>query len=144
MKIETYDNSKHRSQVISLWNSVFAYKDRRNDPGIAIDKKLEVDDQIYVAVNKKMILGTIMTGYDGHRVWIYSLAVHPEYRKAGIGTELLSHAEQCLTHAGCMKINLQILSTNTSVQDFYTKNGYKLEERISMGKQVHKNIPRDT
>ncbi|WP_319477103.1 GNAT family acetyltransferase [Marispirochaeta aestuarii] len=143
MVIEKYDNSKHRNHVIELWNSVFGYSDKRNDPSLAIDKKLEVDDQLYIALVDGKIIGTIMTGYDGHRGWIYSLAVQPEYRKSGIGSKLLKYAEEVLTEKGCMKINLQILSTNTAVKDFYRKNGYEVEERISMGKQIHKNVPGD-
>ena len=141
MTIEKYDNRKHRESVIELWASVFGYGDRRNDPGLAIDRKMEVDDQLYVAVSDGITAGTVMAGYDGHRGWIYSLAVSPEYRKTGIGTELLQYAESRLAERGCMKINLQILSSNEGVKKFYEKNGYRTEERISMGKQIPGNIP---
>ena len=35
-----------------------------------------------------------MAGYDGHRGWIYAVAVLPAYRKQGIGSQLLAFAEQ--------------------------------------------------
>lgn len=141
MTILTYDNREHRSQLVELWKRVFACKDRRNDPSLALDKKLEVDNRIYVALEDDVLVGSIMTGYDGHRGWIYSLAVLPEYRQRGIATKLLRHAEQCLADSGCMKINLQILGSNAVVKHFYEKNGYAIEERISMGKQIKENIP---
>ena len=34
-----------------------------------------------------------MAGYDGHRGYIYYLAVLPEYQKKGIGSSLLSIVE---------------------------------------------------
>ncbi len=137
MQIEKYVDIKHRTQTIELWKSVFGYANERNDPGLAINKKLEVDDQLYVAMDEYSVIGTIMIGYDGHRGWIYSLAVLPEYRNAGIGSHLLKHAEEVLTGKGC----IQIISTNATIQDFYRKHGYRVEERISMGKQIDRNIP---
>ena len=38
-----------------------------------------------------------MAGHDGHRGWIYSLAVRPDLRTRGGGTALVAHAEQELT-----------------------------------------------
>ncbi len=131
----------HRKQVIELWKTVFGYTDVRNEPGLSIDKKLEIDDQLYIAMDETMVIGTVMTGYDGHRGWIYSLAVSPAYRNKGIGSKLLQFAEDSLSEKGCMKINLQVVSSNSDVQEFYRKNGYKVEERISMGKQIDKNVP---
>ncbi len=50
------------------------------------------------------------------------------------------HAEAALTVRGCMKINLQIVSTNESVKTFYESLGYSTEPRISMGKKIESNI----
>ncbi len=139
--VKQYDDKTHRTQVIELWNSVFGYSDRRNSPELVIDKKLEIDQQLYIAEIESKVIGTVMTGYDGHRGWIYSLAVLPEHRNKGIGTLLLQYAEAALSQMGCMKINLQILAENKDVKQFYSKNSYMVEERVSMGKQLPQNIP---
>jgi ribosomal protein S18 acetylase RimI-like enzyme len=142
IEIDKYNDNEDREQVIALWGSVFDYRDTRNDPGLCIDNKLSVKDNLFfVAKEAHNVVGTIMAGYDGHRGWIYSLAVIPEKRKQKIGTRLLKHAEKRLMTCGCVKINVQIISTNQSVVDFYQKNGYKIEERISMGKEIVENIP---
>ena len=139
--IELFDKDKHREQVIELWNSVFDIKDARNRPGLSIDKKVSVkDDLFFVAKDGNQVIGTIMAGYDGHRGWIYSMAVRPEKRKMGVGTALLKHAEEELVKLGCVKINLQVFKYNESVTDFYLKNGYSIEERISMGKEIRDNV----
>ena len=136
-KITEFDNSKHREQVIDLWESVFAYTATHNSPGLAIDKKLEIKDGLFfVALKEEKVLGTIMAGYDGHRGWIYSMAVHPDYQKQGIGTALLSYIQDKLKNLGCLKINLQIMEGNEAVQKFYSANGYSVEQRISMGKKL--------
>ncbi len=141
IEIRTFDNKEHRNQVIGIWASIFGYKDSRNNPSVSIDNKLAVDDSLFfIAMENGKIVGTIMAGYDGHRGWIYSLAVIPEKRKANIGTKLLKHTENELKKLGCVKINLQIFKNNEIVKEFYLKNGYNIEERISMGKEIPENI----
>jgi ribosomal protein S18 acetylase RimI-like enzyme len=75
-----------------------------------------------------------MGGYDGHRGWIYSLAVSPPARRRGIGTALMRHAERELAARGCPKVNLQVLASNSGTVEFYKKLGYVVEERVSMGR----------
>lgn len=77
-----------------------------------------------------------MAGYDGHRGWVYYLAVDPAYRRNGIGTALMEKAEGLLVQKGCPKLNLQIRVDNSDLQAFYEKLGYTVEERISMGKKL--------
>ena len=137
MTIELFNNHRHRRQVVNLWKTVFAYQEPRNNPDLVIDKKLTINDNLFfVSIDDNIVTGTVLAGYDGHRGWIYSLAVNPQRRLQGIGSKLLHHAEQKLLDRGCLKINLQILPDNESIKNFYLKNGYKFEERISMGKVI--------
>jgi len=137
-QIIEFNNSKHRKQVIDLWQTVFGYEAAHNSPEVVIDRKLKNKDSLFfVAENNHKIIGTVMAGYDGHRGWIYSIAVHPECRKQGIGSNLLSFAQSKLEDLGCLKINLQIMEGNESVQKFYLANGYSVEQRVSMGKKLY-------
>jgi hypothetical protein len=77
-----------------------------------------------------------MAGYDGHRGWLYSVAVSPVHRRVGVGSALIREAEKRLLALGCHKINLQIVLANYSVAAFYRKLGYAIEERISMSKPI--------
>jgi len=140
--ITPYVDAVHRSQVVTLWETVFGYEAAHNNPSLVIDKKVEVNDQLFfVAVAGVSVVGTIMAGYDGHRGWIYSVAVAPSHRRQGIGSRLVSHAEKALTDKGCMKINLQIIESNERVVAFYSSLGYSVEKRVSMGKRISKNVP---
>ena len=139
--INVFDNQFHRDQVISLWNAVFGYEADHNTPELVIDKKLEFDDGLFfVALVNQEVIGTVMAGYDGHRGWIYSIAVSLKFQKQGVGSSLLGFAEQKLSDLGCMKINLQIMEGNEEVERFYRANGYQTEKRISMGKRLPDNI----
>lgn len=138
-----YNADVHRDGVIHLWTTVFGYETEHNDPALALDRKRAIgDDLIFVALSDSNVIGSIMAGYDGHRGWLYALAVLPGHRNKGIGSSLVSEAERALTALGCMKINLQINQSNESVPAFYASLGYSKEERISMGKCIPQNIVR--
>jgi ribosomal protein S18 acetylase RimI-like enzyme len=137
VKIIEFDNLKHRGQVVELWEEVFGYETDHNQPALVIDKKIAAGDGLFfAAVEGKIVVGTVMAGYDGHRGWIYSITVCPRHRKNGIGSAMLSFAEKKLSSLGCMKINLQIMDGNDAVEQFYHANGYSVEKRISMGKRL--------
>ena len=121
--------------VIDLWKSVFNYSAPHNDPALAIRMKCAVDPEfLIVAIRDGKLAGTVMGGYDGHRGWIYLLAVAPEFRRRGIATKLVEFVERALVEKGCIKVNLQVLASNADVTSFYEKLGYQVEERINLGK----------
>jgi ribosomal protein S18 acetylase RimI-like enzyme len=140
-EITAFDDLKHRQQVVALWNEVFGYEASHNAPDLVIDMKVEFGDGLFfVALDGGNVIGTALAGYDGHRGWIYSMAVSPTYRNKGLGSELLHFAERKLAEAGCLKVNLQIMEGNEAVESFYLSNGYKTEKRISMGKRLNQNV----
>jgi len=128
--------------VTSLWQTVFGYETAHNDPTLAISKKVSAEDGLFfVAERDGAVLGTAMAGYDGHRGWLYAIAVHPSHRRNGLGAQLVRHAERALASIGCMKVNLQLLAANEATAAFYKSIGYAIEPRISMGKVLHQNVP---
>jgi ribosomal protein S18 acetylase RimI-like enzyme len=141
VRIEPFDDGEHRDQVVGLWREEFGYADARNEPGLVIDRKLAAGDGLlFVALADDRVAGTVMAGYDGHRGWVYSLVVSPERRGRGIGTRLMERAERELEGLGCVKVNLQIFGHNEGARGFYLRRGYRVEERISMGKEIPGNI----
>jgi ribosomal protein S18 acetylase RimI-like enzyme len=140
--IREYSDAKDREQVISLWRTVFGYEAAHNEPSLVIAKKLNANDHLFfVAEDKGSLVGTAMAGYDGHRGWLYAIAVHPNYRRNGLGSRLVRYAEQALASVGCVKVNLQLLATNEATATFYKTIGYAVEPRISMGKVLLENVP---
>ena len=140
-QIREYLDATDRAQVIDLWCTVFGYETAHNDPALAIAKKCDANDHLFfVAELDGRVIGSAMAGYDGHRGWLYAVAVHPNHRRAGLGSRLVRHAERALAAAGCLKINLQLLAANEATAAFYQAMGYVIEPRISMGKVLHENV----
>ena len=135
MKIRKYQ-SKDEGNLIQLWREAFPNDPPHNEPSRVIEAKLSVDDLIFVAIKDERIVGACIAGYDGHRGWLYSVAVTENRRRKGIGTSLVEHAVNILRKMGCIKVNVQIRSTNKSVIDFYKRVGFNVEDRVSMGLMV--------
>ncbi|MEF2230053.1 MAG: GNAT family acetyltransferase [Pseudodesulfovibrio sp.] len=136
MNILQYDDGAHREAVIALWKAAFGYTAAHNDPGRSIDRKAAHDDLFWVADDGGMVVGTVMAGYDGHRGWIYSLAVRTDLRRQGVGRALMARAEERLVELGCDKVNLQIVGGNVGAKEFYESCGFLEEDRVSMGKRL--------
>jgi ribosomal protein S18 acetylase RimI-like enzyme len=71
------------------------------------------------------LAGTVMVGHDGHRGWIYYLAVDQRQRGSGLGRELMTAAERWLRERGAVKVQLMVRSTNDVVLGFYDHLGYE-------------------
>ena len=140
LSIRTFD-AGDTDAVIALWLEAFpeygdASRPQRN-PHLSIANKLATQPELFfVAVQDGRIAGTVMAGYDGHRGWLYSLAVRADERRQGIGTHLVRHAEAALIARGCPKVNLQVLRAKTEVRGFYEALGYRVDEVVSLGKRL--------
>ena len=136
MEIREYIDSDEPA-VIALWRQVFNDKEPHNEPAAAIRRKQAHDRGLFlVAVENDRVVGMVLGGYDGHRGWIYSLAVEPNCRRQGIATAIMQELERRLAELNCPKVNLQVRATNSEVIACYEKLGYKIEDRISMGKRL--------
>ena len=137
MQIRPYEDQDER-QVIGLWGEVLPDSAPHNEPVTSLRLKLAVErDLLFVAVSDGAVIGTVMGGYDGHRGWVYSVAVRPPERRKGVGTALLRRLEEALAARGCLKVNLQVRASNAGVVAFYERLGYAVEERVSMGKRLY-------
>ena len=91
---------------------------------------------VFLAEENGDIAGSVMAGHDGHRGWIYYLAVAPARRREGIGRWLMTHAEHWLAAQGVPKAMLLIRETNNAVAAFYQRLGYVIEPRLLMTKSL--------
>lgn len=123
MKIRTYQ-TKDEEKLIFLWNLCHLTVPW-NDPKKDINRKMDENpDLFFVGEIEEQLIASCMAGYDGHRGWIYYLAVHPEYRNKGWARKIVMFAEGRLKSIGCPKVNLMVRDTNTAVIDFYKNIGY--------------------
>ncbi|MDR6377258.1 GNAT family acetyltransferase [Paraburkholderia strydomiana] len=140
LSIRRFDASD-TDAVVALWQQAFPeYRDvtkPQRNPHLSIANKLATQPELFfVAVLGERVVGTVMGGYDGHRGWLYSLAVDESVRRHGIGSRLVAHVEDALTALGCPKLNLQVLSAKSDVRAFYEALGYRADAVVSFGKRL--------
>jgi len=135
VNIERY-SANNFDALVELLKVVFPDEPAHNAPEKMITQKLQVDDLIFLGFDNQTLMGSCMSGYDGHRGWLYAVAVHPAHRRKGVGQALVQHAVAELHKLGCNKVNLQIRPDNTAVAEFYKSLGFDVEDRLSMGLKV--------
>jgi ribosomal protein S18 acetylase RimI-like enzyme len=124
--------------VIALWSEVLPPNAPHNNPATSLRMKLAANrDLLLVAEEDAAVVGTVMGGWDGHRGWIYSLAVRPDRRRRGIGSGLVCRLVEMLADRGCLKVNLQVRESNAGVVGFYEQLGFSVEPLVSMGKRLY-------
>jgi ribosomal protein S18 acetylase RimI-like enzyme len=80
------------------------------------------------------LVATAMVGHDGHRGWIYYVAVDPELQGQDFGRAIMGAAEDWLRGQGVEKVMLMVRPDNTKVQAFYDRLGYDVQERVIYAK----------
>ena len=122
--------------VVALWREAELTRPW-NDPYADIERKLAVQPELFlVADDGGTVIGSVMGGYDGHRGWLYYLAVAAQRRGEGIGRQLVTEAETRLRAMGCPKVQLMVRPGNDAVFGFYDSLGFERFEIGTTGKRL--------
>ncbi|MGO3151082.1 MAG: GNAT family acetyltransferase [Galactobacter sp.] len=129
----------HAASAAALWEAtglVRPWNDPIGDFQRAVEGELSavlgiVDSE---SAAQARVVATAMVGVDGHRGWVYYVAVSPELQSGGLGRELMHAAEEWLRTHGAPKVQLMVRSTNTSVLAFYEGLGYSDQSTSVLGK----------
>lgn len=134
-------NNSDEEQIIELWFEC-GLVTSWNNPKRDIERKVDDDSNLFlVCLIEGRIVGSCMAGYDGHRGWIYYLAVKPDYQKQGIATRLVREIEHRLLKIGSPKIDLMVRKSNEDAISFYYKIGYKDDPVVVLSKRLYEDEP---
>jgi len=76
------------------------------------------------------VLGFIMGYTSGKAGAVYTLDVHPSYRRMGIGSKLLASLEEKLALLGAQAIRLEAALDRPGAVELYRKAGYRERELV--------------
>ncbi|QLC50967.1 ribosomal protein S18-alanine N-acetyltransferase [Methanolobus zinderi] len=93
----------------------FLFKAHLHNPGFVVYEK------------EKNLIGYAIIGDADGKAHLQNIAVHPDSRRQGIGTELLEWCMDLVRLYGYREIVLEVREKNTGSQLFYKKKGF--EER---------------
>ncbi|HEY3324382.1 MAG TPA: GNAT family N-acetyltransferase [Planctomycetota bacterium] len=114
------------AEVLALWKA---------SPGVCVN---EMDTRgniaAYLRRNRGMsfvardgdgrIVGAVLCGHDGRRGYLHHLAVAKDYRKRGIGGQLVEACFAQLIKCGIVKCNIFVFADNLTGQAFWKKSGW--------------------
>jgi ribosomal protein S18 acetylase RimI-like enzyme len=135
MQIRSFQNTD-RAAVIALWQAcdlTRPWNDPDSDISFCVSRP---ESTILVGERDGKIVASVMTGHDGHRGWLYYLAVDPAAQKAGLGRAMVAAAEAWLQQRGVPKVMLMVRPENDKVRAFYDALGYAEEPRVIFSRRL--------
>ena len=122
--------------AVALWETcglTRPWNDPRADIALALGKP---SSTVLAGRIDDRLVGTAMTGSDGHRGWVYYLAVSPDHQRKGYGATMMQAAADWLRARGAPKLHVMIRTENVTVAAFYAKLGYEKSDTITMARRI--------
>ena len=129
------------SAVTALWQRAGLTRPW-NNPAADIALARNGDNAaVLVGRDGSTIVASVLVGHDGHRGWVYYVAVDPDCRQKGYGRSIMDAAEGWLRARGIEKMQLMVRPDNDQVQAFYRSLGYVEQPRIVFAKWLDGREP---
>ena len=113
-----------------------------NDPDADLRRAMAgTASTVLAAVDREALLGTAMVGHDGHRAWVYYLAVTPTKQGSGLGRRLMRACEEWARTWGVPKLQLMVRADNCAAVAFYQRLGYLDAQVTVLGRRLDQGVP---
>jgi ribosomal protein S18 acetylase RimI-like enzyme len=120
--------------VADLWNRCGLVRPWNDPAGDIAFARRTPESEIFIGKSNGDIIASVMCGNDGHRGWVYYVAISPDCQGGQHGRAIMAAAEDWLRALGVPKLELLIRDTNAKVVKFYEALGYKTEPMITMSR----------
>ena len=120
--------------LVALWEAcglTRPWNDPERDARLAIEA---AGSAILGLRDGEALIASVMVGFDGHRGWIYYLAVAPDRRREGLGRQLMDAAEAWLRDRGAPKLQLMVRTGNDEALGFYEALGLERQDVVTLGR----------
>ena len=133
--------------VVALWHECGLTRPW-NDPHRDIERKLAVQPEMFLVgtepadtvepdgTAEEVVVATAMAGHEGHRGWLWYVAVASSHRGGGRARQIVAEAERLLLEAGCPKVQLMVRAGNDSAEATWGSLGYEVSDVVVYGKRL--------
>lgn len=127
MMIEDYE------QVFALWKTIHGFGIRSvDDSKEGIERFLKWNPGLSVVAEEEgQIIGAILCGSDGRRGCLYHVCVHRDYRRRGIGKEMVVQCMKALKELHINKVSLIAFTKNDVGNVFWKEMGWTKREDLN-------------
>ncbi len=120
--------------VVALWEACGLTRSW-NDPAADLKRAMDANDAaVLVGEEEGALVASVMTGFDGHRGWIYYLAGAPERQRQGLGRQMFEAAQAWLKDRGAPKVQLMVRDANQAAIRFYEALGLEVQPVVTLGR----------
>jgi ribosomal protein S18 acetylase RimI-like enzyme len=123
-------------EAIALWHEVGLTRPWNDAPADLRRALHGPSSTILALVEEGSLLATAMVGHDGHRGWVYYLAVRADARGRGCGRAMMAACEAWLLDRGVPKLNLMVRGDNTEARGFYAALGYSHDDVVVLSRRL--------
>ena len=106
-----------REALVALWDDCGLTRSW-NDPDqdLALMASSTENAAVFVGEHEGRLVASCFVGHDGHRGWLYYLAIAPAVQRGGLGGRIVRHCEAWLDARGVAKCQVMIRETNPGGQ----------------------------
>ncbi len=123
-------------RLITFWDACNLTRPHNHAPTDIHFARRGPNSDVLVLKQGDEIIASAMVGHDGHRGWVYYVAVDPARQRRGLGTRIMAEAENWLHARGVWKIHLMVRSSNAPTQSFYQSIGYGNDDVTVLSKRL--------
>lgn len=135
--------SDDEADIIALWQECGLVVPWNNPLSDIARKMADSPELFFTGKLDDRLVASCMAGYDGHRGWIYFLAVAKSQRRNGLAARLVAHVEAKLLELGCPKLELMVRDKNREVIAFYEAIGFGLDPVRVLSKRLSDDVKHD-
>jgi len=122
--------------AVDLWHEVGITRPW-NDPLADVRRAIAGPASTVLAGSEgETLLATAMVGHDGHRGWVYYVAVRTDARGLGHGRAMMRACEAWLAEREIPKVNLMVRGDNESGRAFYDALGYDRDDVVVLSHRL--------
>jgi len=127
----------HHEDAMALWRAVGLTRPW-NDPDEDLRRAVRGPASTVLAGLDRAggLVATAMVGHDGHRGWVYYLAVAPELRGRGLARSMMHACERWVSERGIPKIQLMVRRDNEAAANFYEHLGYESSDVTVLARRL--------
>ncbi len=124
MEIEDYE------KVRMLWDGIHGFGIRSvDDSREGVERFIRRNPATsMVAIKGELVVGAILCGHDGRRACFYHVCVAEEYRKHGIGQQMVNACLAALKEEKVNKVNLIAFKSNAVGNRFWQSLGWSYRD----------------